>query len=86
MNEDEDFENDDDDLFGNIDMDADSNASFDPDAVDEIPEDKINQEEGKQEEWLPQERQNLINEEYEKIKRPKICKSNMKGAYIFDTV
>lgn len=31
----EDFENDDDDLFGNIDMDADSNESFKSEKLDE---------------------------------------------------
>jgi hypothetical protein len=39
MNE-EDYENDDDDLFGNIDMDADSNESFKSDALDQ-PDDNI---------------------------------------------
>jgi|TARA_B110000285_G_C14533578_1_gene341854 hypothetical protein len=39
MNED-DYENDDDDLFGNIDMDADSNESFKSGALDQ-PEDNI---------------------------------------------
>ena len=33
----DDYENDNDDLFGNIDMDADSNQSFDPDALDHEP-------------------------------------------------
>jgi hypothetical protein len=65
-------------------MDADSNASFDQNAVDIIPEDNVNQGEGKQEELRQPE--TLTNEEYEKIKRPKICKSNLKGNYIFENV